>query len=182
MAAPPPGVAFLSSVARLEHPREGDNDHLAALTFDALLPCRNNCTISPIVCNARYVRRTGEHVEQGIYQVFLQVIINHRHPASSNVPLSEIIPYEPNLHLPSPVREDHDFTFLAEIITVRMPMFFHVINMPHDIFSDAPSTFTIELQSFRNSSPFHCDCNGFGFRYQHPQSHFLCFLISENRV
>lgn len=88
MATPPPGVAFLSSMARLEQPREGGHDHLAAVTFDALLPCRNNCTISPIVCNARYVRRTDEDVQQGIYQVFLQVIILLKHHASSNVRLS----------------------------------------------------------------------------------------------
>ena len=84
----PPGVAFLSTVARLEEPREGDEVHPAAITFDAILPCRNNNAISPILCNARYIPRTRERVQQGNYQLFIQVTHNLGHPAPPNTHLS----------------------------------------------------------------------------------------------
>ena len=42
---------------------------------------------------------------------------------SSNIPLSEIVPYEPNVHLPSPMHDDEDFTFLAEIVVMQLHPF-----------------------------------------------------------
>ncbi|KAN0140664.1 hypothetical protein V8E53_001491 [Lactarius tabidus] len=104
MAAPPHGTAFLSSVARLEQ-RRTTPGNLMPITFDAVLPCRNNAAISPILCNARY----GPDVEQGIYHVCMK-----------------IVPYQPNVHLPSPTREHGEFTFLGEIVDL------HRLNLPID--------------------------------------------------
>lgn len=79
MANPPPGYAFLSTTAILEHPREGDaqgDAFVTPITFDALLPCPIDSGMSPIVCNARYMQRVGERVKEGIYDVLLKVNTN----------------------------------------------------------------------------------------------------------
>lgn len=79
MAAVPQGAAFLSTMARLEQPRDTPGNVVPItswITFDAVLPCQNNSAISPILCNARYLRQSvGEIVEQGIYHIFLKVSI-----------------------------------------------------------------------------------------------------------
>lgn len=72
------------------------------VTFDALLPCPNNTAISLIVCNVRCVRGIGEHI--GCLQ---------RWPI--NLLLLQIVNYQLNIHLPSLIQHDHEFTFLGEI-------------------------------------------------------------------
>ena len=87
MAAPPPGVAFLSMIARLEHPCQGNIALFPAVTFDALLPCQNDHAISPILCNACYIRCSEEIISQGNYQLFLQVtILITRSATATNLP------------------------------------------------------------------------------------------------
>ena len=54
MAAPLPGIAFVSTVARLEYPRE-DPGHVRQICFDALFLCHNDIALSPILCNVLYV-------------------------------------------------------------------------------------------------------------------------------
>lgn len=76
MAVPPPGVAFLSAVARLEFPRETAGP-VRAVTFDVVLPCPNDLAISPIICSARYIQGFGEHVIQGVYEMLLKVMASY---------------------------------------------------------------------------------------------------------
>lgn len=90
MATPPAGYAFLSTIALLEQRREGDAQRGALftpVTFDALLPCRNDCGNSPITCNVRYMQHMGEHIEEGIYDVFLKVILKLRSKKGCRVTL-----------------------------------------------------------------------------------------------
>lgn len=72
MAAPLPGIAFVSTVARLEYPRE-DPGHVRQICFDALFLCHNNIALSPILCNVLYVQKVEEHIEPGTYKVLLKV-------------------------------------------------------------------------------------------------------------
>ncbi|KAN0137426.1 hypothetical protein V8E53_004871 [Lactarius tabidus] len=126
MAAPLPGAAYLSSMARLEQHR--NTPALVAahttMTFDTLLPCKNNPAISPIICSARYIAPTSTPiVEEGIYHIFIKLVV-----------------YQPNLHVASPVREDNDFTFLGQIVSLRR------LDLPFDfdlLQSDIPSIFII---------------------------------------
>ena len=88
MAAPPLGGTFLSTMALLEHPCERTHAFNTTITFDALLPCRNNHANSPIICNVRYIECAGDHVWQGIYQLFLQVRELLLRVASAHLPLA----------------------------------------------------------------------------------------------
>ena len=76
MAAPLPGVAFVSTVARLEYPHE-DPGHVRQICFDVLFPCHNDVALSPILCNVLYVRKVKEHIEPGTYKALLKVCWLH---------------------------------------------------------------------------------------------------------
>ena len=72
------------------------------VTFDALLPCPNNTAISLIVCNIRCVRGIGEHIGCLWWWPI-------------NLLLLQIVNYQLNIHLPSLIQHDHEFTFLGKI-------------------------------------------------------------------
>ena len=76
MAAPLPGIAFVSTVAWLEYPRE-DPSHIRQICFDVLFLCHNNIALSPILCNILYVQKVEEHIEPGTYKVLLKVCWLH---------------------------------------------------------------------------------------------------------
>ncbi|KAF8262720.1 hypothetical protein EI94DRAFT_1704556 [Lactarius quietus] len=95
------GSVILSTAAQLEQ-QQVTAAEIFVITFDALLPCQNNIAISPLLCNARY-------------------LCHHAH--------ENIMPYQPNVHLPSPLCEDDKFTFLGEIIELyALPLPFNIIH------------------------------------------------------
>jgi hypothetical protein len=55
MAPPPQDIGSLSSMARLEQPCTTPGE-VMPITFDVILPCKNNTAISPILFNAHYGR------------------------------------------------------------------------------------------------------------------------------
>ncbi|KAF8271901.1 hypothetical protein EI94DRAFT_1796764 [Lactarius quietus] len=106
------GSVILSTAAQLEQQRVTAAE-IFVITFDALLPCQNNIAISPLLCNARYLcHRAHENVQNGFYHICIR-----------------IMPYQPNVHLPSPLCEDDKFTFLGEIIELyALPLPFNIIH------------------------------------------------------